>query len=77
MLTLTSAVVKGPEGKFHCTMMSVAYPYIRTPLFILQNSYDSNQIESEVRICRLYGIGWGRRETEWKLSRIWTKTGRD
>jgi hypothetical protein len=35
-------------GKFHCSMMSIAYMYIRTPLFILENMFDSNQVEDEV-----------------------------
>lgn len=35
---------------FHCGSVTVMYPHIKSPLFVLQNMYDNNQIKSQLRM---------------------------
>eukprot|EP00730_Choanoeca_flexa_P006652 TRINITY_DN12195_c0_g1_i1.p2 TRINITY_DN12195_c0_g1~~TRINITY_DN12195_c0_g1_i1.p2 ORF type:complete len:177 (+),score=56.54 TRINITY_DN12195_c0_g1_i1:1008-1538(+) len=38
-----------PEEQYHCGTMSVLYSHIRTPLFVLENQFDSNQIKTQMQ----------------------------
>ena len=40
---------------FHCGSVTVMYPHIKSPLFVLQNMYDNNQINSQLLMPACYG----------------------
>ena len=40
---------------FHCGSVAVMYPHIKSPLFVLQNMYDNNQINSQLLMPACYG----------------------
>ena len=46
--TCTSNLSNNGFESWHCSSVHNLYPFIETPLFILENKYDNNQIEGEM-----------------------------
>jgi hypothetical protein len=43
------AAAQKPGEEFHCGTVHVLYPHIKTPMYIMENMYDTNQINTQLQ----------------------------
>ena len=43
------AAAQKPGEEFHCGTVHVLYPHIKTPMYIMENMYDTNQIGAQLK----------------------------